>query len=371
MRLAKGYSYDADKRLFKLRFTFDGDRHAVYGRTQKECEEKKTEKVELLKNQMHIENRKITLKQYYDAWLAEQKKEVKPSTVYSYEKSWTHIEKYLGKRKVVDLNKNDVLLMQKKMAAAGSTEHNINRVTRLLKQILNCAVVDRIISFNACNGIKQLKSNKPKAADTNHRALTEEETKLFFKYAKDSYYYNLFQFLLNTGCRIGEALALTWFDVNFSKKEISITKTVSRTSNTEYIVSDSPKNKSSIRSIPMTQELERMLKDQKERNDLLHGSKQTLVFPNTKGKAASYNSVDRTIEHFVDTINEAEKGFFRPFSVHAFRDTFATRCIEQGMQPNTLKSILGHSSLKMTMDLYAHVMPNTKQAELEKISFAV
>ena len=60
-----------------------------------------------------------------------------------------------------------------------------------------------------------------------------------------------------------------------------------------------------------------------------------------------------------------------PFSVHAFRDTFATRCIEQGMPPIVLKEILGHSSLKMTMDVYAHVMPNTKSAELNKIEIAI
>ena len=56
------------------------------------------------------------------------------------------------------------------------------------------------------------------------------------------------------------------------------------------------------------------------------------------------------------------------FSVHALRDTFATRYIEAGGSPQTLKTILGHSSLKMTMDLYAHVLPNTKAEEMNRIS---
>ncbi|MDO4439134.1 MAG: tyrosine-type recombinase/integrase [Eubacteriales bacterium] len=55
---------------------------------------------------------------------------------------------------------------------------------------------------------------------------------------------------------------------------------------------------------------------------------------------------------------------------HALRDTFATRAIENGMNPQTLKKILGHSSLAMTMDLYAHVLPNTMQEEMEKIAKA-
>ena len=59
------------------------------------------------------------------------------------------------------------------------------------------------------------------------------------------------------------------------------------------------------------------------------------------------------------------------FTAHAFRDTFATRFIEQGGQPQTLKTILGHASLSMTMDLYAHVLPNTKQKEMESINIAL
>ena len=55
------------------------------------------------------------------------------------------------------------------------------------------------------------------------------------------------------------------------------------------------------------------------------------------------------------------------FTPHAFRDTFATRAIEAGMNPQTLKVILGHSSYSMTMDLYAHVMENTKQKEMDLI----
>jgi len=51
-----------------------------------------------------------------------------------------------------------------------------------------------------------------------------------------------------------------------------------------------------------------------------------------------------------------------------WRHTFATRCIENGMQPQVLKTILGHSSLAMTMDLYSHVLPDMKVDEMQKIA---
>ena len=56
-----------------------------------------------------------------------------------------------------------------------------------------------------------------------------------------------------------------------------------------------------------------------------------------------------------------------PFTFHSLRHTFATRAIENGMNPQTLKAILGHSSLSMTMDLYSHVMEDTKAQEMEKM----
>ena len=56
---------------------------------------------------------------------------------------------------------------------------------------------------------------------------------------------------------------------------------------------------------------------------------------------------------------------------HALRDTFATRFIEQGGRPQTLKTILGHSSLAMTMDLYSHVLPNTRQMEMDRVKIQI
>ena len=58
------------------------------------------------------------------------------------------------------------------------------------------------------------------------------------------------------------------------------------------------------------------------------------------------------------------------FTCHAFRDTFATRYIEEGGSAQVLKTILGHSSLSMTMDLYSHVLPNMKQKEMDNIKIA-
>lgn len=372
--------YDKKKLLYVSRFSFEGRRYATYAPTKAEAEDKAWKMQAKLKEQGHIDNSKITLEQYYESWLEEQEKVVKPSTIYNYKKSWKHIKQILGRLKVKDINKTDVQRLQKKVAAISSA-CAANRCVRLLKQILNSAIIEEIITRNPCLAVKNLKADKQKAVDTNHRALTHEETKTFLESAERCHYYTLFKFLLATGCRIGEATALTWFDVNFTKREIKISKTVSRIADSEFIVSDSPKTDSSNRILPITSEVEKILQEQKERNNMLFGSRCMLVFPNNHGELANHNGVDNSIRLVIKKINKAAekaaaetKTTYKPYqsiSAHAFRDTFATRCIEQGMNPHTLKALMGHSSLKMTMDLYAHVMPNTKQEELEKISFAV
>lgn len=367
-KLPSGFTYLEEKQLLRLRFTVNGTRYAVYGNTIKECEEKKDEKKELLKNSLHLEKQKITLKDYYNSiWLEEQKKAVKDATLWQYSKIWKVIEQPLGNKKLTKLQKADVIQFQNTLLKDNKSVAHVNHCTKLLKQILHMAVLDRIIPFNPCDSIKSLKDEKPKAVDTNHRALTQEETTTFLRYAENSCYYHLFEFLLGTGMRISEALALTWFDVDFDKKEIRINKTISRTSNTDYRVINSTKTKSSTRSIPLTDNLIRILKAQKERNSLLYSQpSDNRIFLSSAGRTSNYNTVNSCIDHIISEINK--NVYFAPISAHAFRDTFATRCIEQGMNPQTLKAILGHSSLAMTMDLYSHVMPNTKYEELSRIA---
>lgn len=59
---------------------------------------------------------------------------------------------------------------------------------------------------------------------------------------------------------------------------------------------------------------------------------------------------------------------FEYIPLHGLRHMFATRCIEDGMEPQVLKAIMGHSKLSITMDLYAHVLPDAKLKEIQKIS---
>ena len=365
-RLSKGYSYMAQQQLLRLRFTFEGKRYSVYGNSEKECEQKKEELKEALKNNLNLEKEKITLNDYYNrVWLEEQKKAVKPQTLTMYNTKWNRIKNLIGKKKIVKIQKADVIELQNILLKQGASVASVNGSYRLLKQILKAANADRIIVFNPCNGIKLLKDDKPKAVDTIHRALTREETKIFFQYAEGTTYYHLYRFLLETGARVSEALALTWNDIDTSKREITINKVIARTTQ-GTIVSQGAKTQKGNRTIPLTDSVRAILQEQKKRNDLLgYKNFDRRIFVNSQGGISTNDAVDSCVKSIIKQANKQTS--LQKFSIHALRDTFATRCIEQGMNPQTLKTILGHSSLAMTMDLYAHVMPNTKYEEISKI----
>lgn len=94
------------------------------------------------------------------------------------------------------------------------------------------------------------------------------------------------------------------------------------------------------------------------------------MFTTVYGGMIHNHAVNRAISDALARLEERGKPIAH-FTAHALRDTFATRYIEQGGNPQTLKTILGHSSLAMKMDLYSHVLPNTKQKEMDNLKIVL
>ena len=129
-----------------------------------------------------------------------------------------------------------------------------------------------------------------------------------------------------------------------------------------------PKSKSGYRVIPLTDEAVALLKKQREKNQKikvipLQWSEQ--VFLCRKGTPVKNSTYDSKLFDLCDKI-----GIPR-FSMHVLRHTFATRCIEAGMKPKTLQTILGHSNIGITMNLYVHTTEEEKLKEIDMISSAL
>ena len=219
------------------------------------------------------------------------------------------------------------------------------------------------------------------------QAMTKEQQKLFMEYAKESYLYNFFAVLLRTGMRSGELRGLIYaLDVDKKNRVIHIQRTL-KYENVEthkipkekiiktecqdkggaVFFTDTPKTASSRRDIPMTNEIEKYLDAQKNYWGFKIERMDRFLFCTEEGKPLSRERVQAEINRIVRNIRSDGYEFPRITS-HMFRHTFATRAIEEGMKPQVLKTILGHSSLAMTMDLYSHVLPDVKAEEMDKIA---
>ena len=356
----------------EYRFYVDDVRYSVYGSTQKECRAKETQKRKALA-EGYIDNATITLSDYYKEWQERRKGEIKESTRVRQDERFSCIKKRLGHKKLQKIEVREIEATRRVLLADGHNTQGVNDIMDLLRSIMNSAVNDRIITFNPLNGIKRLKRTEKRATETIHRALTEQELKTFLDYAKDSYYYDFFRFLAATGMRTGEAAALTWADIDYRNGVIHITKTAVKL-HKGYAV-QTPKTEKGKRDIPITPTITKILDSQRNKQRILNGNNllffDGLVFPtsNHSGYITASNLCP-VIKYILKTA-EKDNMHIDYFSAHALRDTYATRCIEQGMSAHTLMKLLGHSNINLTMNLYAQALPETIKAAAEKIVIAV
>ena len=354
---------------YEKRWTFNGRPISVIGRTVEELRAKVKEKEKQVEAGIYHTNDKITLNQYFKEWIAQKEMTVKESTILSYMSVYnTNIKPVLGRYRLRDIERRQVVGMLNNIAKSGRIGA-AKYAKRVISSVLKTAVTDDVVVRNVAAGIPPVRDDRPPARETIHRELTEEELKAFFSLVENSVYYNHFRFMLYTGTRVGECCGLQWQDIDWLRKSIHIRRTVTRNKECQLILGSTTKTKSSRRDIPINQSIMEVLEEQWERYQGTHVAVNLidLVFPGECGQVSGAGPIGQVLR---DAIKKGKrKGIhIAPFGIHAFRDTFASRAIRAGILPNTLKEILGHTSLAMTMDLYAHVSKEDKVEGMLKMT---
>lgn len=372
--LGAGFSQRIDGRYIK-QFRFNGKTKCVYGLSLKECRQKYEDTVVLINQGKYNDAGKITLDVYFKEYIEYRHKvhDIKESTERNY-KIWykSYLSPILGKTYLKRITRTDGKYVQAELMKNGRIcAGTVNDLMDLLSSILNAAVNDELIPLNPITGIPHLKEAKSKVISTIHRALTVEEQALFMSYARKEWYGNLIALLLKTGIRQGEARGLFWSDIDLENNVLHIYRTATVDVDGKTVF-NSPKTETSRRDIPLRKDIIEVLRRQKKQNEAIFGERKSddeVVFRSVEGKVVSRNALKKCFDHIVKAINDDGINFER-ITPHALRATFATRAIENGMEPQVLKVILGHNSFKMTMDLYAHVLNNTKQMNMDRIATA-
>ena len=355
----------------KRSFTFNGKRYYVYGKTSEELNQKETNKRAELKNG-RAERENPTIKAYYDYFTDIRRNQVKENSIRTQSKHFkllAETEIYsgvcFGDLRVKDITRKDIEQTRQILLSKGKTPEHLNIVFSHLNHVFNSALNDEIIERNPCKLLKPLKRTAEPINETKHRALTESETIKFFKTASEqnSIYLNHFKFMINSGLRVGELGALTLSDIDYKTGFIHVNKTISTDELGQSIISDTTKTKSGKRDIPLTPELKKIISEQISFNKSVYGiGINDNIFKSANGKILRNLSINNEIDKIC---NDAE---IESFTCHSFRNTFATRFIEQNPSDyKILSEILGHKDISITLNLYTHVMSENKINSMNKI----
>lgn len=353
----------------EYRFVIDGKRYSVCAKTQKAVIQKEME----LRNKVaqgYIASAKTaSLSRYFEAWIKEQELTKKGGTIYLYKLNFkNHILPNIGDKKLCDIEKKDVLNMQKAILEEVSAQ-TANQILSLLKNILHCAVKDEILRISPAQNVEKIPAQKSKANVTIHRGLTLEEQHSFFRYVKDEWLYELFCLMLLSGIRGGEACAIEWDDIG--EKYITVKRTIAVDGNGKKIT-NYPKSDTSYRTIPLNSAIRSVLNQQREKLKLLRRRKnEKNIFLSSIGLPIMQTSklsdpINRTLQRM-----EKDGVHMEKITSHAMRDTFATRFLENGGDLKTLQTLLGHSTFQMTADLYAHVLDDRREKAMELMNIEI
>lgn len=356
-KLGKGISQRKDG-FYVARLTdYFGRRKQKVFKSYRECAQW-LEDEEFKKNGGTYLTDRCTVNEWYAEWMEYKKRTVRLSTVKHYERVYrNHIKPMIGHMVMKDVTTRNCQLILNRLADDGRKSSSIHSCRAVLHDLLEYAVELEIIDKNPCT--KFVKSNIG-TPSIPREALTREEQRTFIRAIEGHFFELAWLFILQTGLRVSELNGLQWSDID---GDILHVQRILWWNNDEWVEGNT-KSEAGKRDIPLTKEATRILDEvrcQQKSIKVADFRWSNHVFLNKKGKPQSAQNYDYALR------SVCRSAGLREFSMHILRHTFATRCIESGIQPKTLQSIMGHSSIRVTMDLYVHSTTEQKSLEMKKI----
>lgn len=290
-----------------------------------------------------------TIREVAVLWKKDKRQYVKPSSLSTYSLVLeNHLLPAFGdKQRLTESDIQDFVLRK---LQEGLSRKTVKDILVILKMIQRFGVKNGMLPFTEWS-VKYPTEQKKQELEV----LSIHHQKLIMQHVANNFTFrNLGIYIcLSTGMRIGEICALKWGDINLAAGTISVRRTVERIyltdsgrKHTELVIS-SPKTRNSLRDIPMSRELLKLIRPLKKiANDdcyiLTNGARPT---------------EPRTYRNYYKLL--LKKLGIPPLKFHGLRHSFATRCIESQCDYKTVSVILGHANISTTLNLYVH--PNMEQ----------
>lgn len=233
----------------------------------------------------------------------------------------------------------------------------IEKICIMINQAFKEAIRLQIITINPMDYLMKPKSKVP---PKKIRALTiDEEKKLINVLTNEDILYSQ-QLLISlfTGMRMGEINALHVDDIDMKNNIIHINKTIGKGKNGEPVLHQTTKTEAGSRDIPIPNEIKYIFQE------MLSIRKKGPIFLRSDRliSTAQVNGGLRRAIHNFDIVDSNIKG---TVSVHSCRHSYATRCIEGGMQPKVLQHLLGHTDITVTMNTYCDAFDQFKDENIK------
>lgn len=340
-------------------------RKYVYGKT---WDEANAERLKLLDNNRRgvpSTSSTMTLDSYLDYWLRDvAAHELRVSTFARYQALVDgYIRPHIGTKKLNRLTPGDIrqLMVNLERAPGKGGKPLSGRTRQFIHAVLRSALQHAVREDLAGRNVAKLVS-PPKAEPGEVIPLDRQQARDFLAAAREHWLCALWLLLVMTGLRRGEALGLTWSDVNFASGTMWVRRTLQKIDG-EFIVGE-PKSRRSRRVITLPtvciqalqrhREIAAARADVSQRQPLSH-QPSDLIFTTRTGRPIDPRSINKAFARLL------KRAAISPSRVHDLRHTCASLLLLDGASDREVMELLGHSSTHITMNIYAHVLDESKR----------
>ena len=302
-------------------------------------------------------------------------------------------KKFIGNKNIQKINAQDIYSLYAQIReTTNAGEPTLKNLHAYLRKIFNFAVDLNVIQRNPMTAVKT-----PKSAPVSFEVWTHEQVDSFLAFSKARNVFTYYPIALTvmTGLRRAEVLGLKWEDIDLEKGLLKLTRTVHRIKGQEYPVISHGKTKKSMATIPMPTVAVNLLHEVKA-NQLLtvsefgvenFNNKEGWVFVNSYGKLINTDwltkSFNRNLNAYINIFNVSKEpnsqkklntllvnkageridfdvtgipALKKPMNLKGFRHLFATFLLQKNAHPKVVQELLRHTTFKLTMDTYSHVV---------------
>ena len=328
----------------------------------------------------------MTVNDAFDRYIS-RKYDLKPTTKSNYQFNYDHfVREGFGQEKIGKIRYSDVKkFYYDLMKERGIKPRTLDGINTVLHSTFKMAVRDEIIRSNPAEGVMAEIKKSDLWVKTRKCGLTVPEQKELVAFMQDSHQFKgwipVITVLLGTGMRIGECLGLRWEDIDLDKRLISVNHNLvdyqDRDIKKQVRKIQTTKTRAGVRMIPMIDEVYEAFITEFELQSAIGFCEEEIdgysgfIFTTTDQKLMSRSAVNNAIHRIVRIHNEEEEKkakaegrepiLIPQFSAHQLRHTFCTRFCENETNLKVIQSIMGHSDITTTMDIYADATPEKKQ----------